>query len=366
MINDFKLENVLGEVAEASHHGVVIYNLIENEVLYSNPVAVKLLGLRKGDKQADIEALLTQINPSDVEYVKNQYAVLKEKSINADVEVRLRTREGDEVYLVCSAHSAAEGSAIAVSVQDVTKSRLHEKYLVEFGAKKNTVLHTLMHHMSGALNLMQHLSTEAEKYVQTTNDKQLSVYLKLLTGNNSHSLALIEGLIKQEQERSPYVSVKQAKFDAIEMVSLIHRELEQSFIDRKFVYHHSANELYIVSDPVKLLQVLNNLTSNAIKFSPASEPILMSVSENDSDVIFSVQDFGIGIPSGSQSLIFERQQNFGRTGLNGEKSIGLGLFICKNLVDLLHGTIWFESKEGEGSTFFCSLPKPFESRIGQD
>jgi two-component system, OmpR family, sensor histidine kinase VicK len=286
MIRNFRLANILREVAEASNQGIVIYNLIEQEVLYSNPVAIELLGLREGDKKADVEAVLSKIIHSDMEYIKNQYSILKKKSVNADVEVRIRTTEGDDAYLCCYAYNTAGGSAIVVSMQDVTKSRLREKYLVEFAAKKNTVLYTLMHHMSGALNLMQHLAAEAEKYVQTTNDKQLTVYLKLLGDNNSHSLAIIEGLIKQEQEISPYVAIKSTKFDIIEMVSLIHQELEQSFIDRKFKYQHSASQLYIVSDPVKLIQVINNLTSNAIKFSPANKPILMNVSENDTDVIF--------------------------------------------------------------------------------
>jgi two-component system sensor histidine kinase VicK len=103
--------------------------------------------------------------------------------------------------------------------------------------------------------------------------------------------------------------------------------------------------------------VVNNLTSNAIKFSDAKDPIVISILIQDDNVIVSVADKGIGIPENLKPLIFEKHFGAGRKGLNGERSIGLGLSICKNLTKLLGGEIWFESEEGQGSTFYFRLPQ---------
>jgi two-component system, OmpR family, sensor histidine kinase VicK len=115
--------------------------------------------------------------------------------------------------------------------------------------------------------------------------------------------------------------------------------------------------IYANLDELKLLQVVNNLVSNAIKFSPDDSTVVINVEERVEDVIFSVKDVGVGIPESLQSLIFDRKTVAARTGLEGEKSIGLGLSITKILVDRMGGRIWFDSIPGHGSTFYFTLPK---------
>jgi two-component system, OmpR family, sensor histidine kinase VicK len=113
----------------------------------------------------------------------------------------------------------------------------------------------------------------------------------------------------------------------------------------------------INSDDVKLLQTLNNLLSNAVKWSPNGSTIDTAVAEEDYQVTITVQDHGIGIPEKLQSVIFQKNTPASRPGLSGEKSIGMGLYIAKKLVELLNGKISFESKEHEGSVFTITLPK---------
>jgi len=115
----------------------------------------------------------------------------------------------------------------------------------------------------------------------------------------------------------------------------------------------------IAGDGVRLAQVFDNLFTNAIKYAPGS-PILVSLNQVDEDVVVSLNDHGQGIPDESLPLIFER---FYR--VRGEKTVtgtGLGLYICRQIIQAHRGKIWAESTLGKGTTFFIKLPIDSSSR----
>lgn len=114
---------------------------------------------------------------------------------------------------------------------------------------------------------------------------------------------------------------------------------------------------YFMVDQERLIQVLVNILQNAIKFT-SSGVIKISIACQQGMVCFSVSDTGIGIPENEIDYIFDKfhQLHDGDTLLTPEKGSGLGLNICKNIVEHYDGDIWVESNFGEGSTFFITLP----------
>jgi two-component system sensor histidine kinase VicK len=141
------------------------------------------------------------------------------------------------------------------------------------------------------------------------------------------------------------------------VVNYIVEELRKSAPKRTILFETTSNVVLVNTDEVKLLQIVNNFASNAVKFTHENSEIRISVREGKDAVVIAVSDNGIGIPAALQPFVFEKHGPARRTGLNGERSIGLGLSICRNLVNLIGGKIWFESKEGTGTTFFVELPK---------
>lgn len=115
--------------------------------------------------------------------------------------------------------------------------------------------------------------------------------------------------------------------------------------------------LKVHCDPDRMLQVLNNLLSNAAKFSRSGDEVHAVLEATDKGVVMSVQDFGVGIPKSAQSTIFERftQAKNGRTEQRGT---GLGLSIVKAIVDHHNGQVVLESDEGQGTTVQVILPHP--------
>jgi signal transduction histidine kinase len=112
----------------------------------------------------------------------------------------------------------------------------------------------------------------------------------------------------------------------------------------------------VSADPDKLRQILVNLTENAIKYSPGGGRIELSVVSRDSIVAFSVRDEGIGISPEEQAHIFERFHRADPNMSRGVGGTGLGLYICRELVNGMDGQMWVTSREGEGSTFRFELP----------
>lgn len=126
----------------------------------------------------------------------------------------------------------------------------------------------------------------------------------------------------------------------------------------KIHYHIEENVSYIKGDPAKLRQVVQNLVSNAVKYSPNGGNVNIEVKEYGSDkVLFSVSDEGIGIKPEHQDKLFLK---FSRVDLATSKNIkgtGLGLWICKEIVEAHEGSIWVESEYGKGSTFKFIIKK---------
>mgnify|MGYP005838567343 CR=1 FL=1 len=109
-------------------------------------------------------------------------------------------------------------------------------------------------------------------------------------------------------------------------------------------------------DPVKIEQVLNNLISNAIKYSHKETTVTVSAFSTGEHILISVQDEGQGIPENELHKVFTPFSKIGVKGTDGEKSTGLGLSIVKRIVTGHLGRIWVESKAGKGSTFSFTLP----------
>jgi signal transduction histidine kinase len=109
-------------------------------------------------------------------------------------------------------------------------------------------------------------------------------------------------------------------------------------------------------DPDRLRQVLGNLIDNAIKYSPDGGEIRIKLQPNGSAMRFAVEDEGIGFEPTESDAIFERFRRLDPTMTRGIGGTGLGLYICRELVERMGGRIWAESRPGEGASFYFELP----------
>jgi signal transduction histidine kinase len=119
---------------------------------------------------------------------------------------------------------------------------------------------------------------------------------------------------------------------------------------------------YVFADMNMIRTILRNLLSNAIKFTKPEGQVVVTVQPSEQELVLSVSDNGVGISKDSFSRLFRVDDNYSTLGTQNEKGTGLGLFLCKELMDRHGGRIWGESEPGKGSTFHITLKLDSEER----
>ena len=114
--------------------------------------------------------------------------------------------------------------------------------------------------------------------------------------------------------------------------------------------------LWVEIDTDKMMQVVDNIVNNAIKYSPDGGVITVRLLQSQNRIILSISDQGLGIPRKDLDKIFERFYRVDKARSRAQGGTGLGLAIAKEIVEAHHGKIWADSSEGKGSTFYISLP----------
>lgn len=130
--------------------------------------------------------------------------------------------------------------------------------------------------------------------------------------------------------------------------------------EKRSLQVHVPTSFVVIADDLRLRQVLLNLVSNAFKYSPKGTPVEIVAKADDEYVTVLVRDHGLGVPLGDQGRLFERFVRLERDMNSPARGAGLGLSICRQLVEAMGGRIWIESAgiEGEGSTFIFTLKRP--------
>jgi signal transduction histidine kinase len=118
----------------------------------------------------------------------------------------------------------------------------------------------------------------------------------------------------------------------------------------------NPSEGRVFADPKFVFAVLDNLLSNAIKFSPFGSAVTVRVTEFEGRVRIAVRDQGPGLTEADRQRLFGRFSRLSAKPTGGEKSVGLGLSIAKQMVEACGGRIWAESEAGKGATFLVELP----------
>jgi len=186
------------------------------------------------------------------------------------------------------------------------------------------------------------------------------MYELLIMGNRltEESFVLLDNLLKWTKSQTGRLNT--VFQDNVEILPLIRGEVELSEVvaelkNIKIKLNGDTNaKVRIDQDMIKT--VLRNLVSNAIKFSNPASEVNVNIAEEEGQLLISVVDHGEGISQENQDKLFKADSHFTSFGTDNEEGSGLGLLLCKEFVTRNGGKIWFESKEGEGSTFCFNIP----------
>ena len=307
--------------------------------------------------RTSIAALQQSVHPDDIAEVRRQVAnVLRGDVLNYAVEHRVRTASGEWRWIssrakVVERDPTGRALRVAGTNTDITDRREVERIKNEFIATVSHELRTPLTALIGSLGLLRELA--AGKL-----EADAAAFMEMAQQNSERLSALINDILDIEKIESGGMEMRR---DALEIGPLLERALA---LNTPFAEKYGVTlellrpvpEATITGDADRLLQVLTNLVSNAVKFSPAGAPVTLAAALEHGKLRISVTDRGPGIPENFRGRIFGKFAQADSSDTRGKGGTGLGLSISKAIVEKLGGTIDFQSVPGQGATFYFELP----------
>ncbi len=219
----------------------------------------------------------------------------------------------------------------------------------------DNILHIVAHDLRNPISVITMAGTMIQ---QEAMDDAIKEPLDMVLSASKSAMILIGELLEFSGDTELGTVIKKERGDINELINESVSSLRFKANDKQQTISISLpnGPLYANVNKEKMKRVLGNLMSNAIKFSPANSAITISAKNENGHILIEVKDPGIGIPDKLLPLIFNTFTTAKREGTAGEPSFGLGLSICKQIVQAHNGRIWPESEPGKGSSFFIELP----------
>lgn len=318
-----------------------------NEILSINNYGMRLLGCTQDDL---IGLPIHSLVSPEQSFEAERYLRDAMKSGKPEVfELQMRTKFGDFVDTRWSCYWSEQHKKFFAVIHDVSEQKRIEQLKEDFA---NMISHDLRSPLMAMHNSLSLIVLGAKGPV----DEKVKADIKKGVVNLDHLMQLVNDLLDFQKLKAGRMTLDKEWFDVQELASQTADMLSAFAEEKQLKIVINCEQLDILCDRQKISQVLTNLVSNAIKFSPAGESIIIDSKKVPHGFEISVSDSGRGIAEEKREKVFEL---FEQSSSEDEKQgTGLGLAICKLIVEAHHGKIWVETAQGgQGSKFIFVLPE---------
>jgi PAS domain S-box-containing protein len=287
---------------------------------------------------------------------------------NYELDKRFVCKDGRIVFItisvVCQRNPDRTVSHFLTSYIDITERNHFEKELVKAKEKaeesdrlKTAFLHNISHEIRTPMNAIIGFTSLLNE--NNMDPASRESYIKVISESSDHLLSIISDIVDISSVEAELVKINMEEFNLDTIFKTIYDLHSQKAKEKgiEFIYDTGFinSDATIVTDKTKLIQILSNLVSNAIKFTHEGK-VRYSYKLKLALIEFTVSDTGIGIPSDQQSRIFDRFYQVHNQASRTYEGTGLGLAISKAYVELMGGTIKVISEPGAGSSFIFTIP----------
>ncbi len=225
----------------------------------------------------------------------------------------------------------------------------------ELNELKSRFVSLASHEFRTPLSTIMSSASLIGRYTQTEQQAQRSKHINRIKSSVNNLTGILNDFLSLSKIEEGKVQISNTAVSLTDLSNLVIDEVKGLLKEGQyFDLQLPTSDLVIQTDQRILKNILFNITSNAIKYSPAHKSILFSVGQNGNEVIFTIKDQGIGIPMEEQKYLFERF--FRASNVETIQGTGLGLSIVKRYIEMLNGAITFSSSADDGTTFQVSLP----------
>ncbi|WP_207423962.1 PAS domain-containing sensor histidine kinase [Desertivirga brevis] len=238
---------------------------------------------------------------------------------------------------------------IMQAFEDVTE----KKALQEM---KEIFIGVASHEIKNPLAVLRAYVQLLQKELGSSADEKVRIAVKKINEQGDKLLRLVNQLLDVSKLENFELKLKKEQFNIRDLIAKAVEEFKA--MSPHDILFKTGLDVEVCADPIRIHQVLTNLISNAIKYSPGTTHIIieMYIEERNRKVVVKVQDFGIGVREIDKEKLFDKFQRASDVEGRRIQGVGLGLHISKEIVESHEGELWFESEEGKGSSFYFSLP----------
>lgn len=280
------------------------------------------------------------------------------QEINKELELRVKERTSqlqetmNDLKVEIAVRKKAEAE-LQLAKEEVDNALEKEK---ELNSLKTRFISMISHEYRTPLTVILTSTYLIEQYYEGSHQEQFNKFLSKIRNSVDTMTQLLEDVLTIGKSESVKSTVIPKKIDFIEYLREIIEECK--VVDKEkhnFILNYELSSTEIISDEKSLKHIFQNLISNAAKYSPMADKVVIDIKENARNLVIYITDFGIGIPQEDIGKLFE---TFHRASNVGSISgTGLGLAIVKRCVDMLYGELGIQSEVGKGTKFILELPK---------
>ncbi|PKN79281.1 MAG: hypothetical protein CVU48_05710 [Candidatus Cloacimonetes bacterium HGW-Cloacimonetes-1] len=239
--------------------------------------------------------------------------------------------------------------------RELSKKKSDLEKLIE---QKNFYVGMVAHDLRNPIGAIQAFSNILSDELGSTLNQDHRTFLDIINTTSDFMLTLVEDILQMSQLESGKIVLKKEPINLLaflnENVQILQLIASRKQIDIQLNVYHTTEA--VMMDRTKIQQVLGNLITNAIKFSPHNSSVWIETEESEEFVTILVRDEGPGIVGIDPEKLFEPFQIGKAIATDGESSTGLGLAIAKNIIKAHYGNLWVRSASGGGSVFSFSIP----------
>lgn len=230
--------------------------------------------------------------------------------------------------------------------------------LMESNAEKDKFFSIIAHDLKSPFNSILGFSELLIRQVRERDYEGIDQYADIIQQSSKSAMDLLTNLMEWSKAQTGRMEFNPDAFELNDLMMDSESLFSGAILHKKIrVTNKIPDSTVVFADKNMIRTVLRNLISNAIKFSKEDGSIVLSVVEKPAEFVISVADEGVGISKENLSKLFRIDENQSTLGTQQEKGTGLGLILCKELIEKQSGKIWVESEPGKGSTFYFTLPR---------